>query len=158
MDKYIIIGREEISVTDKVYYEYKRFDWRERKEEERKLKCILEDGTRCNLPCTKCYKDRNKNTFSLEELLENEELVLTSDLNIEEETIKNLDFELLHKSLKKLDKSDYEIIYNLFFKDMTLSECGKQFGKSHVAIIKKRKKILEKLRLFLEEFNYEYEE
>ncbi len=59
--------------------------------------------------------------------------------------------EALRNAMSKLNKDEREIIERLYFKDETLRAVAKTQNISHTALIKRRDKILEKLKKFIEE-------
>lgn len=68
----------------------------------------------------------------------------TSDSNNMQETI-----EKLHKALKDLDKTDYRIIYLLFHDCLSERECAGEIGVSQPVLHRKKHRILNKLKKFL---------
>ena len=59
--------------------------------------------------------------------------------------------EALRNAMSKLNKDEREIIERLYFNDETLRAVAKAQNISHPALIKRRDKILEKLKKFIEE-------
>ena len=59
--------------------------------------------------------------------------------------------EALRIAMSKLNKDEREIIERLYFNDETLRAVAKTQNISHPALIKRRDKILEKLKKFIEE-------
>ena len=59
--------------------------------------------------------------------------------------------EALRNAMSKLNKDEREIIERLYFNDETLRAVSKTQNISHTALIKRRDKILEKLKKFIEE-------
>lgn len=74
----------------------------------------------------------------------------TSDSNNMQETIeKQFLIEKLHKALKDLDETDYRIIYLLFHDCLSERECAGEIGVSQPVLHRKKHRILNKLKKFL---------
>lgn len=59
--------------------------------------------------------------------------------------------EALKNAISKLNNEEKDIIERLYFNDETLRSVAKLKSITHSALIKKRNKILEKLKNFIEE-------
>lgn len=56
----------------------------------------------------------------------------------------------LQNILNLLPPKDYELIYDLYFRNLTEQECAQKLGISQQAINKRKKRILEKMKMNLE--------
>ena len=77
-----------------------------------------------------------------------EESLPDEDVNIEEEVLRQIDLEILHRALDALLEDEYALIYALFLREkpMTESEYATQRGTTQQTISKRKKTILKKLR------------
>jgi DNA-directed RNA polymerase specialized sigma24 family protein len=55
---------------------------------------------------------------------------------------------ILQEAMKELDRQEKELIHDLFYKEMTVRAAADKRNVSHVAVMKRREKILAKLRKF----------
>jgi DNA-directed RNA polymerase specialized sigma subunit len=55
---------------------------------------------------------------------------------------------ILQEAMKELNRQEKELIDDLFYKEMTVRDVAKKEDISHVAVIKRRDKVLAKLRKF----------
>ncbi len=69
--------------------------------------------------------------------------------NMQEAIEKQFLIEKLHKALKDLDKTDYKIIYLLFHDCLSERECAEKIGVSQPVLHRKKHRILNKLKKFL---------
>ena len=67
--------------------------------------------------------------------------------NQEDEVVNRI---LLNQLLEELGKEERQLIYLRYFENKTQTEIGKLLGVSQVQISRTEKKILKKLRMFLE--------
>lgn len=56
----------------------------------------------------------------------------------------------LHNILNLLPPEDYELVYDLYYRDRTEPECARKLGISQQAVHKRKKRILRKLKNFLD--------
>ena len=132
---YIFLDDKKIDVSEKVYKEY----WKETNRERYLYRLDKENHLRF------FSELENEDSRSVEERL--------ADSNVDVEKIFDVKFQIeeLHKALDRLSPEEREIIQALFFDEKTLEKVGEEFGISHPAVIKRKKKILEKLRKILEQ-------
>ena len=81
-----------------------------------------------------------------------EENIEDEEVNVEKIVETRMMIEALRKALSELNAEEREIIELLYFKNKTLRSVAKHKNITHSAIIKRRNKILEKLKKFLEKF------
>jgi DNA-directed RNA polymerase specialized sigma subunit len=55
---------------------------------------------------------------------------------------------ILQEAMKELNRQEKELIDDLFYKEMTVRDVAKKEAISHVAVLKRRDKVLAKLRKF----------
>ncbi|PKM67307.1 MAG: sigma-70 family RNA polymerase sigma factor [Firmicutes bacterium HGW-Firmicutes-2] len=87
---------------------------------------------------------------SLERLMEAEVQFVDQDTNVEDDAIQKMMIQKLRYSLELLTAEEYELILALFFEGQTEREYAHNKGVYHNAIHKKKLRILEKLKNFLE--------
>ena len=87
---------------------------------------------------------------SLERLIEAETQFEDHDINVEDEAIKMILIQKLKTSLGLLTADEYELIVALFFENKTEREYAQSKGVYHNAIHKRKLRILQKLKIFLE--------
>ncbi|MFP5527916.1 RNA polymerase sigma factor, partial [Peptococcus simiae] len=61
--------------------------------------------------------------------------------------------EKLNHAISKLTKDERDLIVKIFYEDKTLRQIGKILNISPPSVMKRRNKILDKLRKFLDEYN-----
>lgn len=69
----------------------------------------------------------------------------------ENQAIEEMVFQSLHNVLELLPPKDYELIYELYFKNLTERECAQRLGMSQQAIHERKKRILKKIKNNLDE-------
>ena len=73
------------------------------------------------------------------------------NVDVEKVVATQMMIEALKSALSKLNRDEREIIERLYFNDETLRAVAKTKNISHPTLIKRRDKILEKLKKFIEE-------
>jgi DNA-directed RNA polymerase specialized sigma24 family protein len=150
---YIKIDGKKIYVTEEVYRAYKRPAWAEHKRKEREKRCIISDGKgrtkRCTEDCSKCGKQRTGSALSLERFKE-EGFEITDRVDIAELIADKLLLEELYTALKELDPEEHSLIDALFFKNRTERDYAADIGLKRQSVNKRKKIILEKLRVIME--------
>ena len=134
-EKYMIkIQGDLIEVSEDVYYAYFRMDRQERWQEEKKQDYdvvsydALDNGETVG---AEAIQDINSPGM--------EELVIANELK-----------ERLHNIVAALPKPERELIQAIYFEDIPVSDYAKRVGLSHRGINKQRKRILSKLKMFLD--------
>ena len=87
---------------------------------------------------------------SLERLIEAEEQFVDEETNVEDEATNKVMIQKLKASLGLLTTDEYDLILALFFENKSEREYAQIKGVYHNAIHKKKLRILEKLKIFLE--------
>ena len=94
--------------------------------------------------------DKEAGVCSLEELFSytKDSIGAYPDLtvDIEQQVQKEIEMEALNKSLKILTFEEFALIYALYFQNESIRKYAKQLNVSHVLVLKRHNKILEKLR------------
>lgn len=70
------------------------------------------------------------------------------ELSVEDLVVDKAMLLILQEAMKELDRQEKELIHDLFYEDMTVREVAKKNSTSHVTVMKRRDKILDKLRKF----------
>jgi len=89
---------------------------------------------------------------SLERLAEQEVQFAGEAESVEETVLRKLQYEQLHKALSLLPDDERELIDRLFFQGQTEREAAADMGIYRNAVHKRKNRILEKLKNFLEKF------
>ncbi|MCD8363573.1 MAG: sigma-70 family RNA polymerase sigma factor [Lachnospiraceae bacterium] len=87
---------------------------------------------------------------SYERLGELAELFLENAESAEEQALKNLQKNEVHRALKRLSADEEYLIWQLYFEERTERELAKELGIYHNAVHKQKKRILHKLKKILE--------
>ncbi|KXB72268.1 sigma-70 family RNA polymerase sigma factor [Peptoniphilus sp. DNF00840] len=130
---YLYVNGQRVKVREQIYKVY----WRE-KEHEKYLEQV--DKKKHLLFFSSLNHDGNFED-NLEDKTVDVEKVIATQMMIE----------ALRNAISKLNKDEREIIERLYFNDETLCAVAKIQNISHPALIKRRDKILEKLKKFIEE-------
>ncbi|MDO5755832.1 MAG: sigma factor-like helix-turn-helix DNA-binding protein [Tissierellia bacterium] len=80
-----------------------------------------------------------------------EEYLEDKSIDVHQVVETKLLIEQLYEALDSLTKEERELVYDLFFKEQTLREAGQKRAISHIAVMKRRDKILKRLREMMEE-------
>lgn len=122
-----------VEVSEQVYREYMRMERRERYLQERDLKHGV------------------VSYHALEKYgIYGEEFLLDTQLNIEDKLIKMEEDNLLYKALSSLDKEERDLIGELYFYGKKEQEVAIQLGIRQPSVHRRKKRILKKLRKFME--------
>ena len=135
---YIFLGDKKVDVSKKVYKGYwqetNRENYLNRLDKENKLGYFSEfvsDGT-----------DRSM-----------EERLIDKAVDVEKLVAVKMQIEALNKALDKLSPEEREIIQALFFDEIPQRELAKTLDISQGAVFRRKEKTLEKLKVFLEDWN-----
>jgi RNA polymerase sigma factor (sigma-70 family) len=135
---YIFLGDKKVDVSEKVYKGYwqetNRENYLNRLDKENKLGYFSEfvsDGT-----------DRSM-----------EERLIDKAVDVEKLVAVKMQIEALNKALDKLSPEEREIIQALFFDEIPQRELAKTLDISQGAVFRRKEKTLEKLKVFLEDWN-----
>lgn len=150
---YIDVNGEKILVTEEVYRAYYRPVWVEHKREERRRKCRLPNGTRCNKKCSECTMMKNGSDLSLDSLDEDIGFEPQSDYDVASTFEKRELLQRLHTVLDELEDIDREILKLRYYESKSEREIATIVGfKSHKSVSKRLNKALTFLRDKLKDF------
>lgn len=117
-----------VPVTKEQYYEFMRPIWREEKRQQ-----------------------RHGDDISLDQLYEDADYEVRDDYDVEENCMKKLLIDELHKALDELEEVD-RVIMKMFGNGNSETEIGKVVGMSQRGINKRKLKVLQKLRSRLKDY------
>lgn len=133
-ENYVIkVGTELVQVTREVYEEYHRMERRERYLEER-------DKENSVLLFSTLRAEDSSTDVPIED----------TEVNIEEEVIKQMFLDKLPKALALLSDDEIDMIRDLYWNDMSIREFAKKKETAKSTILSKRDRVLAKLRKVLE--------
>ena len=134
-EKYLIkIQGKLIEVSEAVYYAYFRMERQERWQEEKKQEHeVLSYDALDNGETTGAEAIQDMATPSMEEL------AIAKELN-----------DRLHHAVSALPKAERDLIRAIYFEGQTEEDYGKMIGMSQTGISYRRRKILSKLKMFLD--------
>ena len=89
---------------------------------------------------------------SLERLADQEMQFVGESESVEETVLRRLRYEQLHKAISLLSDDERELVDRLFFQGQTEREAAAEMGIYRNAVHKRKNRILEKLKNFLEKF------
>ena len=130
---YLYVGGQKIKVSEQIYKVY----WQER-EHAKYLERV--DKKNHLLFFSSLNHDGNF-----------EDNIEDKNVDVEKIVATQMMIETLKNAISKLNDEEREIIERLYFNDETLRAVAKAQNISHPALIKRRDKILEKLKKFIEE-------
>ena len=91
---------------------------------------------------------------SLERLADQEMQFVGESESVEETVLRRLRYEQLHKAISLLSDDERELVDRLFFQGQTEREAAAEMGIYRNAVHKRKNRILEKLKNFLEKFQF----
>ncbi|NDL68618.1 sigma-70 family RNA polymerase sigma factor [Anaerotalea alkaliphila] len=142
MSKELKVGSVTVPVSDELQKEYYRMKRRERyMEEDVKVGRIDVDMENEKVTFVPNKEDSLQRLMDLGADYADEQLV--EDLVVDKAMLL-----ILQEAMKELDRQEKELIDDLFYKEMTVRDVAKKEDISHVAVIKRRDKVLAKLRKF----------
>jgi len=143
MSKEIKVGKIGVPVTDEVHKEYYRLKRRERYfEQDIKVGSSIVDP---ETGAVKGYKPSKED--SIQRLMDKGK-DFASEESLEDVIVDKAMLLILQEAMKELDRQERELIHDLFYQEKTVREVAKKDGVSHVTVMKRRDKILDKLRKF----------
>lgn len=89
---------------------------------------------------------------SYERMLEQNMQFAEDAASAEEQALKNIQTQQLHKALLLLSDDERDLIGRLFFQEQTEREIAAVYGLSQNAVNKRRKRVLDKLRELIKDF------
>jgi len=133
-ENYVIkVGTELVPVSREVYEEYHRMERRERY-------LIERDQENSVLLFSTLRAEDSSADVPIED----------TDVNIEEEVIKQMFLEKLPKALALLSDEEIDMIRDLYWNDVSIREFAKKKDTAKSTILSKRDRVLAKLRKVLE--------
>jgi len=143
MSKEIKIGRLAVPVSDELHKEYYKM-----KRRERYLEQDIKVGSSIVDPETGAvigYKPSKED--SIQRLMDKGQDFADEEA-LEDIVVDKAMLLILQEAMKELNRQEKELINDLFYKEMTVREVAKKEDISHVTVMKRRDKILDKLRKF----------
>ena len=140
-------GRQIIS--EAVYYEYMRPEWKEAKRQSREKICRDGKGNRCKGDCSTCPPSGKP--LSVESLQE-VGLLPASSFSIEEYVIHKELHQALNTAVNSLDEEEKDIIWLYFYEGNTEAVISKILGCSQKTVNNKKRSIIEKLKELLKDY------
>lgn len=141
-EKVIKVGNEVVPVSEDIYKAYYKMDRRERyMENDVKVGRIAVNAEREIVAFIPSKED------SIDRLLE-VGADFSDDTKIEDIICDRAMLKILQAAIAELNNEEQELIQDLYYKEKTVRQVAKQKSVSHVAIIKRHKKILDKLNKY----------
>ncbi len=142
-------GRQIISET--IYYEYMRPEWKEAKRQSREKICRDGKGKRCHGDCSTCPHKPNGKPLSVE-CLEDDGILLSSSFSVEEYVINKELFQALNTAVNSLDEEEKDIIWLYFYENHTEEIVGEILGFCQKTINNRKRCIIKKLKKLLKDY------
>jgi RNA polymerase sigma factor (sigma-70 family) len=142
MERFIKIGKEQVKVSEEIYMEYYKMARRERYlENDIKVGSSSIDEETGNV----IYKSNKEDSIErMSELgIDFEDENLIEDIVCDKATIA-----ILNEALKELEQEEMELISDLYYKNMTTRQASENKNISQSTVIKRHKKIIEKLKKY----------
>ena len=138
MSRFIKVGRELIPVSEKIYKEYYKMGRRARYlEEDVKVGRIEVDGEKVTFVESK--------EDSIQRLMDLGADFASSQL-VEDIVADKAEMQILQKAMAELEREEQELIEAIYYKNLSTREIAKQEKVSQPAIVKRHKKVLDKLK------------
>ena len=131
-------------VDSDLYYEVKRPEWRHEKRRTR----FFDDVKKGKVKLLYIDKERVD-----DERNEKASFDIPSGVNIEQEAMDHLRDEAIHEALSKLSEEDRNLLHLLFFEECKEREVARKIGISQKTVNNRKRKILEKLKIDLEDYS-----
>ena len=142
MSEELKVGRLAVPVSDELRKEYYKMKRRERyMEKDVKVGRIDVDMENEKVTFVPNKEDSLQRLMDLGADYADEQLV--EDLVVDRAMLL-----ILQEAMKELNRQEKELIDDLFYKEMTVRDVAKKEDISHVAVMKRRDKVLAKLRKF----------
>ncbi|MFZ3578831.1 sigma-70 family RNA polymerase sigma factor [Virgibacillus sp. DJP39] len=142
MRKFIKIGKDQVSVSEEIYKEYYRRNRRERyMEQDIKVGRIDVDSEAETVVFVPSKED------SINRLMD-QGADFDDDQMIEEILCDKATLLILQEAMAELNQKEQELIQALYYKDLTVREIAMVENVSHVAVVKRHKKVLDKLKKY----------
>jgi RNA polymerase sigma factor (sigma-70 family) len=142
MKKFIKIGKEQVPVSEEIYKEFYRMDRRERyMEKDVKVGRMVVDPKAETVEYIPSKEDSINRLMDLGGDFEDDQMI--EDILCDKATLL-----ILQEAMAELNEKEQELIKALYYKDLTVREVAKEENISHVAVIKRRNKVLDKLKKY----------
>lgn len=138
--KYITYKKKKFIKLDDILLEVSKKDYEIMEYEEQRQKYLDRVARKMNLIS---YDHESENGVALKNIISN-----PID-NVEASFERKIEIEKLRIALLQLTEEEYKLIKALFFENKTLREYAEKIGISHVAIQRRKQRILKKLEKFL---------
>lgn len=140
MGRFIKVGRELVPVTEEVYQAYYKMGRRARYlEEDVKVGRIKIDGEKATFIDSK--EDSMQRLMDLGADFASNQLV-------EDIVADKAEMQILQRAMAELERDEQELIEAIYFQNLSTREIAKQEKVSQPAIVKRHKKVLDKLQKF----------
>ena len=142
MSKEIRIGKTAVTVSDEFHKEYFKMKRRERYlEQDVKAGRIDVDMEKEKVTFVPSKEDSIQRLMDVGQDFADDEV-------LEDVVVDKAMLLILQEAMKELNRQEQELINDLFYKEMTVRAAADKRNVSHVAVMKRRDKILAKLRKF----------
>ncbi|WP_175640182.1 sigma-70 family RNA polymerase sigma factor [Metabacillus schmidteae] len=143
MSEFVIkIGKEKVSVSKEIYKEYYKMKRRERYlEQDIKVGRIAVDFETETVDFVPSKEDSINRLIELGADFEDDQVI--EDILCDKATLL-----ILQEAMAELNEKEQELIQALYYKDLTVREVAKVENISHVAVVKRHKKVLDKLKKY----------
>lgn len=140
MEKFIKVGKDKVRVNDEIYKEFYRMDRRERyMEKDIKVGRMVVDPEAETVEYIPSKEDSINRLMDQGADFEAEQMI--EDILCDKATLL-----ILQEAMTALNEEEQELIQAIYYKNLTVREIGEEKGVSHMAIVKRHKKVLDKLR------------
>jgi RNA polymerase sigma factor (sigma-70 family) len=150
MSRLIKVGQELVPVSEEIYQEYYKMRRRERYMEEDikvgRIDIDPETGAPTFIPSKE---------DSIERLMDLGVDFVDEQAAIEDILCDQATLLILEEAMSELNCEEQELINNLYYNNFTVREIAKQKDVSHVAVVKRHKTLLDKLRKFFHDRGYQ---
>jgi len=141
-DFFIKIGKEHVCVSEEIYKEYYKMKRRERYlEQDIKFGRIAVDFETETVDFVPSKEDSINRLIELGADFEDDQMI--EDILCDKATLL-----ILQEAMDELNQKEQELIHALYYEDLTVREVAKEENISHVAVVKRHKKVLDKLKKY----------
>ena len=138
MTRFIQVGQTKVPVSEEIYKEYYQMDRRARYlERDIKVGRIEVDGENYH------FKPAKEDSF---ERLADNGMTFSNGSDVEATVIDNLTRALLQEAMEELSERDRQFIEDYYFEEKTTRQIGEAQNTSHVAVVKRHKRLLGKIK------------
>jgi len=142
MSKEKKIGKTAVPVSDEIYKEYYKMKRRERyMEQDIKVGSSIVDPETGRVTYKPSKEDSIQRLMDVGQDFADDEV-------LEDVVVDKAMLLILQEAMKELNRQEQELINDLFYKELTVRAAADKRNVSHVAVMKRRDKILAKLRKF----------